>query len=68
MANDNMKICENILQWLEQRNSLTYDFFPTFHEQCNIPPELLREEKKDTALRRIDFFKGLLSTGTTKRK
>ena len=67
-VNDNITICKDILNWVEQKESLSYDFYPTFHETLHSPSSLLMEERKETAQKRSEFFRGLLSTGTTKRR
>lgn len=68
MANDNIRVCNDILYWFGQKENLTYDFYPTFHKSLHLPSSLLSEERKETARKRSDFFRGLISTGTTKRK
>ncbi len=65
--NDNVKICGHMLDWLGQKDSLTYDFYPTFHRTFNLPADILQDERKQAGKRRSDFYKVLLSTGTTKR-
>jgi glycosyltransferase involved in cell wall biosynthesis len=67
-ANDHIKICGELLEWLNQKHDLVYDFQPTFHENFQIPEQILMGEKKETGKKRIDFFKTLLSTGATKKK
>ena len=67
-VNDNIKICRDILNWLGQKENLTYDFYPTFHKSTQISSDLLLEERKGTLQKRTEFFKGLISTGSTKRK
>lgn len=66
-VNDNVKVCREILQWLENRESLEYDFHPTFHETYHLPDEILVADKEEARYRRSDFFKTLLTTGATKR-
>lgn len=66
--NDHIKICKDLLNWLEHADSLHYDFYPVFHENFQMPKQILMEERKETDKRRSDFFKTLLSTGTTKKK
>jgi hypothetical protein len=67
-VNDNVKICQDILDWVDKKDTLTYDFYPTFYKSLQIPDEILKQEKKETRNRRWEFFKTLLSTGTTKKK
>ncbi len=67
-ANDHIKICSDLLNWLKKKDELDYDFHPTFHESLQIPEQILIDEKKEAGKKRADFFKILLSTGTTKKK
>jgi hypothetical protein len=66
-TNDHIKVCREILVALENKDSSTWDFYPTFHKSLNIPPEILETEKRETRLRRASLFRSLLSTGTTKK-
>ena len=67
-ANDHIKICSDLLSWLEKKNGLDYDFRPTFHTNFKVPEHILIDEKKEAGKKRADFFKTLLSTGTTKKR
>lgn len=67
-TNDHIKICKDLLSWLEQKDNIDYDFHPTFYKNLQIPEQILMNEKKETSKKRSDFFKTLLSTGTTKKK
>lgn len=67
-VNDHIKVCGDLLSWLKQKESIEFDFRPTFHEKFKIPEHILINERKETNKRRADFFKTLLSTGTTKKK
>jgi hypothetical protein len=67
-ANDHIKICKDLLSWLEQKDTINYDFYPTFHKNLQIPEQILMDETKETSKKRMDFYKTLLSTGTTKKK
>ena len=67
-ANDHIKICKDLLSWLEQKDTVNYDFYPTFYKNFQIPEQILMDEKKETSKRRSDFYKILLSTGVTKEK
>lgn len=66
--NDHIKICRDLLDWLIRKDSINYDFYPTFHKNFYLPPDILAAEKKEVCKKRFDFFKVLLSTGTTKAK
>ena len=66
--NDNVKICKKLLNLLEQKDKIEYDFYPTFYKNFSVPEYILEEEKRETKSRRAEFFKVLLSTGTTKKK
>jgi len=66
-VNDHVKVCENILYWLEHKDALKYDFHPTFYKNFSVPEKVLAAEKEEARHRRSDFFKKLLSTGATKR-
>lgn len=66
-ANDHIKICKDLLSWLEQKEDIVYDFHPTFYKSLQIPKQILREEKKESSKKLTDFYKTLLSTGTTKK-
>lgn len=67
-ANDHVKICIELLSWLEQTDKLRYDFYPEFHKNLRIPEQVLIDEKKEVGKKRADFFKTLLSTGATKKR
>ena len=67
-VNDHVKICRDMLDWLEQKDTLQYDFYPTFHKTLNIPQGILEDEKKESGRKRKEFFKTLLSTGDTTKK
>jgi hypothetical protein len=67
-ANDHIKICKDLLSWLEQKDTINYDFHPAFHKNLQIPEQILMDEKKESSKKRSDFYKTLLSTGTTKKK
>ncbi len=67
-TNDHIKTCKNLLSWLEQKDTINYDFYPTFHKNFKIPEQILMDEKKESGKKRLDFYKTLLSTGTTKKK
>ncbi len=66
-VNDHVKVCENILNWLQNKDDLNYDFYPLFYKKFVMPEEILSNEKETTIQRRTDFFRNLLSTGATKR-
>lgn len=67
-SNDHIKICEDLLAWLSNKDNLVYDFQPTFFNSLRIPAEILEEEKRETIRRRRAFFKTLLRTGATTAK
>lgn len=67
-ANDHIKICSDLLTWLSNKDHLDYDFHPTFFQKLIIPGQILREENEEARSKRYDFFKTLLSTGTTRKK
>jgi glycosyltransferase involved in cell wall biosynthesis len=67
-TNDHIKICKDLLSWLEQKDNIDYDFHPTFHKNFKIPEQIFLDEKKESGKRWLDFYKTLLSTGTTKKK
>ncbi|MFN8380552.1 MAG: hypothetical protein U0V02_01360 [Anaerolineales bacterium] len=66
-ANDHIKICKDLLSWLDHTNDLEYDFHPTFYKNFRVPEQILIKERKETGKKRLDFFRTLLSTGTTKK-
>jgi len=66
--NDNVEICKRLLNLLEHMDKIEYDFYPTFYKDFKIPKDILEEEKRETKIRRTEFFKALLATGTTKVK
>lgn len=63
-VNSHVKVCRDILEWLERKDSLEYDFHPTFFQRLRIPKEILAQEKRETTRRRLEFFKTLLSSGS----
>jgi hypothetical protein len=67
-ANDHIKVCKDLLSWLENKQNLQYDFQPTFFKKLNIPDQILKAEKVEARNKRYDFFKTLLNTGTTRKK
>ncbi|MBK7653170.1 MAG: glycosyltransferase [Flammeovirgaceae bacterium] len=67
-ANDHLKICRDLLSWVEQKDTIDYDFYPTFSKDFQIPEQILKDEERETGKKRVDFFKTLLSTGATKKK
>lgn len=66
-VNDHVKVCRDILNWLAHKDSLEYNFHPTFYTTLNLPAEILEAEKRETGGKRIAFFKTLLSTGSPRR-
>jgi hypothetical protein len=64
--NDNVKVCKNLLNWVEHKNALTYDFYPSFYKILTIPEQILTEEKLNTKKRRRELYKSLFSNGTMK--
>jgi hypothetical protein len=66
--NDNVKICKRLLNLLEQKDKIEYDFYPTFYKNFSVPENILEEKKRETKSRRAEFFKALLSTDLTKVK
>ena len=62
--NDNVKVCKNLLDWVEQENSMNFDFYPSFYKKLKIPEQILRDEKEITGRRRRDLYKSLFSNGT----
>jgi hypothetical protein len=67
-ANDHIKICQDLLTWLENKDRLDYDFYPTSFRQYQIPEQILKEEREQGRSKRFEFFKTLLGTGTTKKR
>jgi hypothetical protein len=67
-TNDHIKICKDLLGWLENTNVLEYDFYPTFFQQLQIPEEVIQEERRQARSKRHEFFRTVLSTGTTRVK
>ena len=68
-ANDHIKICNDLLDWLKRgQEGLVYDFQPAFYKNLQIPERILLDEKRESGKKRSDFFKTLLSTGATKKK
>lgn len=66
--NDNKKICSDILNWLDNKEKIEFDFHPTFYKKFNIPKNILDEENINAKKKKIEFFKMLLFTGSTKLK
>lgn len=60
-VNDHIKICRDLLRWLEEKDDIHYDFYPTFNATYQIPESVLQNEKKETIKRRSNFYKTLLS-------
>lgn len=67
-VNDCTKVAARILEALEKPEDQEYDFYPTFNKTFAMPKELLDEEKRTANQKRANFFKILLSTGTTKKQ
>lgn len=67
-VNDCTKVAARILEALEKPEDQEYDFYPTFYKTFVMPKEILDEEKRTAKQKRADFFKILLSTGTTKKQ
>ena len=65
--NDHIKICRDLLDWLIRKDAIDYDFHPTFDKEFYLPPDILADEKKEMDKKSRDFFRVLLSTGTTKK-
>jgi hypothetical protein len=66
--NDHIKICKNLLTWLSQKDNINYDFQPTFYKNFHLPEKVLKDEKREKSRKRYDFFRMLLSTGSTKKR
>lgn len=66
--NDNIKICKDIINWLDHKEKIEWDFHPTFYKKFSIPKNILNEERKNAKKKQLEFFKTLLSTGATKLK
>ncbi len=67
-VNDHIKVCADLLDWMRHKDTIAYDFCPTFFQRFVMPEELLNDEKRATSRRRREFFRTLLSTGTTRTK
>jgi hypothetical protein len=67
-ANDHIKICQDLLTWLSNKENLDYHFHPTFFQQLKIPEQILEDEKEQAQRKRHEFFKTVLSTGTTRKR
>lgn len=63
--NDHYKVTREMMAWLNQGPSRTYDFVPTFYKQFTMPPELLEQERAQTWTRRKQFLSLILRTGGT---
>jgi len=66
--NDHIKVCQELLDWLEQKSTLNFDFYPSFYKNLAIPEQIIQGEKRDKGTKRKEFFNILFSTGTTKKK
>jgi len=66
--NDHIKICQNFLTWLSQKDYQNNGFQPTFYKYFDLPKDILEDEKRENRKKRYDFFKMLLSTGSTKKR
>jgi hypothetical protein len=66
--NDHIKVCKNLLTWLSQKDDINYDFHPTFYTHFHPPEKVLRDEKQEKSRNLYDFFRTLLSTGSTKKR
>jgi hypothetical protein len=66
--NDHIKICRNLLTWLSQKDYINYGFQPTFYKNFHLPKKVLEDEKREKSRKRYDFFRMLLSTGSTKKR
>ncbi len=64
--NDHIRLCEKLLEWLQTRDTLTYDFTPTFYRQLQIPPPILEDEMRNRWQKRTDFYR-LLINGASKK-
>ncbi len=67
-SNDHVRICRNLLRWLDNKEHLVYDFEPTYFNNLRMPENILKDERDETRNRRYDFFKTLINTGTTRKK
>ncbi|RJP56134.1 MAG: glycosyltransferase family 1 protein [Anaerolineaceae bacterium] len=65
-VNDHIKICGDLLRWLEEKDNIHYDFHPAFNTTYQIPESVLQNEKKETIKRRLNFYKTLLSANQLK--
>jgi len=65
-ANDHVKICKALLEWLENKNNLEYDFYPEFYKTFSVPVDILEKERKESNKKRNDFYKMLLFGGKSK--
>jgi hypothetical protein len=66
--NDHIKVCQNLLTWLNQKDDINYDFHPTFYTHFRPSEKVLMDEKQEKNRNRYDFFRTLLSTGSTKKR
>jgi hypothetical protein len=65
--NDHVKICAKLLEWLEIRDDLPYDFAPTFYKKLEVPKSILADEKRYGHRKRFEFYRMLIN-GVLKKK
>ncbi len=63
-TNDHVRVCRQILWWLENGGKFVYDFSPSSGKSKTVPPDILNLERRETRKKRADFFKSLLSSGS----
>ncbi len=66
--NDHIKVCQDLLSWLSQKDKITYTFDPTFYKYFHMSEKVLEEEKRTKSKNLYDFFNTLLLTGSTKKR
>jgi hypothetical protein len=65
-VNDCKRVATRILEALDAPNDQSYDFYPEFYKELVIPEWLLAEERRNARRKRVEFFKILFRTGTTR--
>lgn len=66
LANDHINISKTLLEWLENKNNLSFDFYPEFYKTFSIPVNILKNEKREASKKRNDLYKTLLFGGKPK--
>jgi hypothetical protein len=65
-VNEHIQVAQRILSALTEGLEREYDFTPTFYRTLIIPEDIIAEERRNARRKRVEFFKILLRTGTTR--